>query len=113
MQGIEIHEEGKLLYKEAIHFELLIKQEALKSDPVDENAVKLCDEQIKFYTTKILEHIQGECRYYFDIVKVLESFDFTAELKCDFIKQIIEKYGNHLEVWKYLVERERKGKCTV
>lgn len=86
-----------------------MKRECLTSESVMTNNLKQSYEQIYKYLCMILENLNGNYQYYFDILKVFDGFPFTSSIKDKFIDQILEIYGTESYVWDSLAQREFLG----
>lgn len=109
-KGLMIHKDCQLLYKEAIQLELLNreKDEWTKDVKSPKSKDELCCDKINTYIQSIFKNI-NDFKFLLDILKLLESHNFTSSVQGMIIKRLLECHSDEELFWHTLAQRERNG----
>lgn len=117
LKGIALHPTSELLYKQILSVELSNIRSAMKkysdNNPkeIKERADSNC-EKLKYYLNAIFKNIK-DLDFYFELLRLFDSYNFTASLKKLVMEHLISNFGKESPLWNALAFREYTGKCVL
>lgn len=113
LKGLVLHPDSELLYKQAISLHLSKANVIIKEcneQPSDDlkNKKKMYIEKVNIFLDMVFKNIK-RYNFYFELLDLLETYDFTLDLKKSILNKIVEEYSQEPLVWHNLAQRCHRG----
>lgn len=113
LKGLVLHPTSSLLYTRAIKLQLVDAQfnirKCEKETPNKQESMKnMYIEKINYFIEMSFTNIK-EFTSYFDLLELLDKYDFIKQEKQKFIEKLTAKFAQEPLIWHNLAQRSLKG----